>query len=228
MLGLQCNGTYLPRTDVYAGVLTHYESLIKKYQEVLKVSLLLFYLVIWGLTINSLSGKENERICERVLFQKNQIDGQWRRTHQSGLACTMDQHYWTHHQTLLKEARERLSHQLSTLLLWKTRRTTSFEQSFFFYPYNLRKEPSSSDDNNNCGDHCLSLLVTYDTHKQLLTNRKYLLHYGCDEQNIDNSVLFCQHKITGFRSFEQIKKSFLVVYLVFIHCCLSLGRWRLC
>merc|ERR1712029_435261 len=134
-----------------------------------------------------------ERICERVLFQKNQIDGQWRRTHQSGLACTMDQHYWTHHQTLLKEARERLSHQLSTLLLWKTRRTTS------------------SDDNNNRGDHCLSLLVTYDTHKHLLTNRKYLLHYGCDEQNIDNSVLFCQHKITGFRGFEQIKKSFLVV-----------------
>ena len=169
MLGLQCNGTYLPRTDVYAGVPTHYESLIKKYQEVLKVSLMQFCLVIWGLTLYSFSGKENERICERVLFQKNQIDGQWRRTHQSGLACTMDQHYWTHHQTLLKEARERLSHQLSTLLLWKTRRTTSFEQSFFFYPYNLRKEPSSSDDNNNCGDHCLSLLVTYDTHKQLLT-----------------------------------------------------------
>ena len=139
MLGLQCNGTYLPRTDVYAGVPTHYESLIKKYQEVLKVSLMEFYLVIWGLTLYSFSGKENERICERVLFQKNQIDGQWRRTHQSGLACTMDQHYWTHHQTLLKEARERLSHQLSTLLLWKTRRTTSFEQSFFFYPYNLKK-----------------------------------------------------------------------------------------
>ena len=38
LLGLQCNGTYLPRTDVYAGVPTHYESLIKKYQEVLKVS----------------------------------------------------------------------------------------------------------------------------------------------------------------------------------------------
>lgn len=36
LLGLQCNGTYLPRTDVYAGVPTHYESLIKKYQEVLK------------------------------------------------------------------------------------------------------------------------------------------------------------------------------------------------
>ena len=119
---------------------------------------------------------------------------------------------------------ERLSHQLSTLLLWKTRRTTSFEQSFFFYPYNLRKEPSSSDDNNNCGDHCLSLLVTYDTHKHLLTNRKYLLHYGCDEQNIDNSVLFCQHKITGFRSFEQIKKSFLVYSIFGLHSLLFFAR----
>ena len=45
LLGIQCNGTYLPRTDVYAGVPTHYESLIKKYQESLKVS----FLVIFGL-----------------------------------------------------------------------------------------------------------------------------------------------------------------------------------
>ena len=112
MLGLQCNGTYLPRTDVYAGVPTHYESLIKKYQEVLKVSFCP-NLVIFGLRHYSFFvGKENERICPRVLLQENQIDGQWRRTHQSGLACTMDTHYWTHHQTLLKEARCRLSHRL--------------------------------------------------------------------------------------------------------------------
>lgn len=36
LLGIQCNGTYLPRTDVYAAVPSHYESLMKKYQESLK------------------------------------------------------------------------------------------------------------------------------------------------------------------------------------------------
>ena len=111
LLGLQCNGTYLPRTDVYAGVPTHYESLIKKYQEVLKVSFCQ-PCYFWIKTLFFFVGKENERICPRVLLQENQIDGQWRRTHQSGLACTMDTHYWTHHQTLLKEARCRLSHRL--------------------------------------------------------------------------------------------------------------------
>ena len=34
--------------------------------------------------------------------------------------------------------------------------------------------------------------------------------------NIDNSVLFCQRKISGFRSFEKIKKSFKYVFLVSI------------
>merc|ERR1719192_2103858 len=36
LLGLQMNGVYLPRTDVYAAVPTHYESLMKKYEESLK------------------------------------------------------------------------------------------------------------------------------------------------------------------------------------------------
>ena len=35
--------------------------------------------------------------------------------------------------------------------------------------------------------------------------------------NIDNSVLFCQRKISGFRSFEKIKKSFKYVFLVSIN-----------
>ena len=104
-------------------------------------------------------------------------------------------------------------------LLWKTRRTTSFEQIFsLLLHYNLRKEPSSDDDDNNC---CAQLLSAKEWLPRASSNihtykMKNIFCIMAVKNNIDNSVLFCQRKISGFRSFEKIKKSFKYVFLVFI------------
>ena len=58
---------------------------------------------------------------------------------------------------------------------------------------------------------CLALHLTY-----TLTKWKNIFCIMAVTNNIDNSVLFCQRKISGFRSFEKIKKSFKYVFLVFI------------
>ena len=61
------NGTYLPRTDVYAAVPTHYESLMKKYEESLKVRH--FFLVIVGLEIRWIEKQQRKRAFpERNFF----------------------------------------------------------------------------------------------------------------------------------------------------------------
>ena len=38
LLGIQINGEYVPRTNIYAGVPTHFENLLKRYKEVFTVS----------------------------------------------------------------------------------------------------------------------------------------------------------------------------------------------
>ena len=38
LLGIQINGEYVPRTNIYAGVPTHYDNLMKRYKEVFTVS----------------------------------------------------------------------------------------------------------------------------------------------------------------------------------------------
>ena len=40
LLGIQINGEYVPRTNIYAGVPTHFENLLKRYKEVFTVSTL--------------------------------------------------------------------------------------------------------------------------------------------------------------------------------------------
>ena len=39
LLGIQINGEYVPRTNIYAGVPTHFENLLKRYKEVFTVSI---------------------------------------------------------------------------------------------------------------------------------------------------------------------------------------------
>ena len=39
LLGIQVNGEYVPRTNIYAGVPNHFENLMKRYKEVFTVSI---------------------------------------------------------------------------------------------------------------------------------------------------------------------------------------------
>ena len=106
-------------------------------------------------------------------------------------------------------------------LLWKTRRTTSFEQIFF---------PSSSlqfkkrtffwwwrQQLLRTASVCERMTASrFFEHTQTHLQNENIFCIMAVTNNIDNSVLFCQRKISGFRSFEKIKKSFKYVFLVFI------------
>ena len=79
LLGIQINGEYVPRTNIYAGVPTHFENLLKRYKEVFTVSWKLRYFLIYFFTcityniVNNLGSPTvlitgKHRIIDRIII----------------------------------------------------------------------------------------------------------------------------------------------------------------